>query len=44
MMPVSVLPGGGKAPIVIMVILGALAVVMLVNRQQTQAPNANTAR
>lgn len=33
MMPVSVLPVGGKAPVVILVVLGVLAVAMLVKRQ-----------
>lgn len=32
MMPVPVLPVGGKAPVVILVVLGVLAVAMLVNR------------
>ena len=44
MMPVSVLPVGGKAPVVILFVLGVLAVAMLVGRQQAQAANANTAR
>lgn len=34
MMPVPVLPVGGKAPVVILVVLGVLAVAMLVNRPQ----------
>lgn len=34
MMPVPVLPAGGKAPVVILVVLGVLAVSMLVSRPQ----------
>lgn len=42
MMPVPVLPVGGKAaPVVILVVLGVLAVAMLVGRQQAQADIAN---
>lgn len=37
MMPVSVLPVGGKAPVVVLVVLGMLAVAMLVNRPATPA-------
>jgi hypothetical protein len=32
MMPVAVLPVGGKTPVVILFVLGVLAVAMLVNR------------
>ena len=32
MMPVSVLPTSGKAPVVILFVLGVLAVAMLVNK------------
>lgn len=35
MMPVSVIPLGGKAPVVILVVLGVLAVAMLVNKPAT---------
>lgn len=36
MMPVPVLPGaGGKAPVVILFVLGVLAVAMLVNKPAT---------
>ena len=35
MMPVPVLPVGGKAPVAILFVLGVLAVAMLVNRPQT---------
>lgn len=38
MMPVSVLPiAGGKAPVVILFVLGVLAVAMLVNKPATPA-------
>lgn len=38
MMPVSVLPSGGKvAPVVILVVLGVLAVAMLVSKPATPA-------
>lgn len=32
MMPVSVLPAGGKAPVVILFVMGVLAVAMLVKK------------
>lgn len=37
MMPVSVLPVVGKAPVVILFVLGVLAVAILVNKPATPA-------
>ena len=38
MMPVSVLPAGGKAPVAILFVLGVLAVAVLANRPAAPAP------
>lgn len=35
MMPVSVLPAGGKAPVVILFVLGVLAVSVLASKPRT---------
>ena len=37
MMPVSVLPGGKAAPVIILVVLGVLAVAMWIDKQATPA-------